>query len=890
MYIFNNKLLRRILTIVLSVLSAFLTILFVFKGVMIDETSQSLFEYVFSNNNSGQLLSISIIILIMSLILIIGSITTSSIQFAQGNKKGIVGASISLSSALIILICGVIKFSSFKNPALPIIILIVEALKLAYLILSRIFDNEIEEKDDGDNPKALVITNIVIGVLSLISLISAFFIPVYTINGINSNSLFNAFSNSTNVIIYIGFIIFFFLYVSLTILVSQNLLYINKDKEYFNKKSRQNLFYCLTYTILYYIFSIVLLFINVSKSRETITESYTLAYIPFIIESVLLVLSSILCAKYSNIKADSNFKIGNRIIVLIFTTLFIVLTCTSLFSKIIKVTYIVNGSPYASIQINGFEVLRNYANLSEGFQSLAFLIYASVITLAIFLVSNYTLFFRKSQGYYKVSFISIVVSYLLLFGLSLFGKYYEIAEKIHSENVETLLKTYNLPINVEYTYSIKSDTMIFFILSTILLIILFVIRPFSNHYKEEALDVNITNSIPNVSNNVSSAPQMQNESTSLEDANSNPCQAFSSIDDKEDLFISSYKEKLLHEFSEPTLAKITSFIVQYAKNSRLHLSYTEADIAQFIAGLGATKLSILQGMSGTGKTSLPKIFSEAIYGNVNIIEVESSWKDKNELIGYYNEFSEKFSPKKFTQALYEASFREDEITFIVLDEMNLSRIEYYFSDFLSLMENEEDKRKIKLLNVPIERKENGQSIPYKKLNDGTTLNIPKNVWFIGTANRDESTFEISDKVYDRANTINFNKRAKKVRDYQDPIDRRFVSYRTFTTLLNNAINTIEFDAEENNLIISCEQILSKYNISFGNRILNQMENFVKVYVSCFENPSDHINEAVEKILLSKVVAKLEYKSVEDKDNLRDKFERLGLYECANFIEKLNGDF
>ena len=292
---------------------------------MIDETSQSLFEYVFSKNNSGQLLSISIIILIMSLILIIGSITTSSIQFAQGNKKGIVGASISLSSALIILICGVIKFSSFKNPALPIIILIVEALKLAYLILSRIFDNEIEEKDDGDNPKALVITNIVIGVLSLISLISAFFIPVYTINGINSNSLFNAFSNSTNVIIYIGFIIFFFLYVSLTILVSQNLLYINKDKEYFNKKSRQNLFYCLTYTILYYIFSIVLLFINVSKSKETITESYTLAYIPFIIESVLLVLSSILCAKYSNIKANSNFKIGNRIIVLIFTTLFIVL-------------------------------------------------------------------------------------------------------------------------------------------------------------------------------------------------------------------------------------------------------------------------------------------------------------------------------------------------------------------------------------------------------------------------------------------------------------------------------------------------------------------------------------------------------------------------------------
>jgi hypothetical protein len=69
-----------------------------------------------------------------------------------------------------------------------------------------------------------------------------------------------------------------------------------------------------------------------------------------------------------------------------------------------------------------------------------------------------------------------------------------------------------------------------------------------------------------------------------------------------------------------------------------------------------------------------------------------------------------------------------------------------------------------------------------------------------------------------------------------------------------------------------------------------MESFVKVYVSCFDNPNEHINEAVEKILLSKVVAKLEYKSVENKDELKDKFSRLGLYECAHFVEKLNEDF
>ena len=157
------------------------------------------------------------------------------------------------------------------------------------------------------------------------------------------------------------------------------------------------------------------------------------------------------------------------------------------------------------------------------------------------------------------------------------------------------------------------------------------------------------------------------------------CPAFTEIDNKRQKIQSELEIKKQALFENPTLPLLVDFIVQYARDSRLHLYYTHEEIATFLAGLGTTKLSILQGMSGTGKTSLPKIVAEALYSVCEIVEVESSWRDKNELLGYYNEFNKVYTPKKFTQALYKAKLNSEVLTFIVLDEMNLSRIEYYFS-------------------------------------------------------------------------------------------------------------------------------------------------------------------------------------------------------------------
>ena len=295
-------------------------------------------------------------------------------------------------------------------------------------------------------------------------------------------------------------------------------------------------------------------------------------------------------------------------------------------------------------------------------------------------------------------------------------------------------------------------------------------------------------------------------------------------------------------------------------------------------------------MSGTGKTSLPKIVCEALMGNCEIVEVESSWRDKNELLGYYNEFSRTYTPRKFTQALYRACLDPDTVTLIVLDEMNLSRIEYYFSDFLSLMENEEDRRELKLLNTPLYCVSDHELRPYRGLIDGHTIRIPRNVWFVGTANRDESTFGISDKVYDRAHTMNFRHRAARIEHYGAVQAPRYLSCPILLSLLGQARDSFPFDVETNGTVRRVEELLAPYTVSFGNRVARQMEDYVRIYCACFPSPASRLNEALENILLSEVVAKLENRNVEDREALAAEFDGLGLHRCADFVRGLNEEF
>ena len=462
--------------------------------------------------------------------------------------------------------------------------------------------------------------------------------------------------------------------------------------------------------------------------------------------------------------------------------------------------------------------------------------------------------------------------------------------------------------------------------------------------------------------------ELDNTKRMLESSVGEICPALTSIDIDEsvesgDSFI-RYEERMskTNNGELTTLFQIVEHVKKYAASQEKPLFYTDKDLRAFISGMAASPLAILQGMSGTGKTSLPKIFTKAILGEINVVPVESSWRDRNELLGYYNDFSKKFTAKEFTCDLYRAGCQryDDTIYFIVLDEMNLSRIEYYFADFLSVLEDEKSKWLIKLVdtdmrqlpteitdevikalakdkskeglelqdiveklypnstltgenesavsgsdklklitylsNKKLKNKTKTRSIiggPQNLIN-GNTIHIPKNVWFVGTANRDESTFEITDKVYDRAQVLNFDSRAKGKRIDED-IPAVYITYGDLQAMFVKAKNSksCAFDAESCTALKEIESVLKSYfRISYGNRIQDQMNIFVPVYVAAgsYEKSKPEElkkleNEAIDYQLTNKVLRKLEYEDInkEAADKLRKLFEKYGLEKARDFI-------
>lgn len=258
--------------------------------------------------------------------------------------------------------------------------------------------------------------------------------------------------------------------------------------------------------------------------------------------------------------------------------------------------------------------------------------------------------------------------------------------------------------------------------------------------------------------------------------------------------------------------------------SQLHLYYTIDTIRQLFAGMATSKLIILEGISGTGKTSLPYALGKFFNFDAAIIPVQPSWKDRTELLGYYNEFTKKFNESEFLKAMYTATYRKN-TNIIVLDEMNLARIEYYFAEFLSLMEmpNKADW-KIELISNKI----NGDPI---RVEETGKLLIPQNVFFFGTANNDDSTFTISDKVYDRAISIFFEN--KGIPFECESENSKSIPYAQIETLFTKAKEQYPVSPKVLAKFSELDNfVIRKFKLAFGNRILKQLDSFIPAYVAC----------------------------------------------------------
>ena len=257
--------------------------------------------------------------------------------------------------------------------------------------------------------------------------------------------------------------------------------------------------------------------------------------------------------------------------------------------------------------------------------------------------------------------------------------------------------------------------------------------------------------------------------------------------------------------------------------SQMKLYYTPEIVRRFVAGMAASKLLILEGISGTGKTSLPYSFSRYLSNPSTIVSVQPSFRDRTELLGYFNEFSKRFNETEFLRALYEANYRPDP-TLIVLDEMNLARIEYYFAEMLSVLEMPNKDEWVLDLVPPA-----WDGDPVKM--DGGKIHVADSTWFIGTANNDDSTFTITDKVYDRAMPIELNERADAFECELQPhcnVTAEHLEYLFQKAQVDYPIS----DELMNKMQKLDNYLITRFKLSFGNRIMKQLYDFIPVYVAC----------------------------------------------------------
>ncbi len=270
-----------------------------------------------------------------------------------------------------------------------------------------------------------------------------------------------------------------------------------------------------------------------------------------------------------------------------------------------------------------------------------------------------------------------------------------------------------------------------------------------------------------------------------------------------------------------TLQRLVEDLQNYLSTS-CELYYSLDDLAMYVSAILTTPLTILEGVSGTGKSSLPRYFSKFIGETAYFESIQMTYKDRDDLLGYYNDFTGVYHETEFLKRLYESTYRANHLNIMVLDEMNISRIEYYFADFLSVMEFPEPDRKIHLMNIP------GDAPAHLGKGD---LQITPNTRFVGTANTDDSTFAITDKVIDRAIVLDFDEYQSKI-EFSTKAKPIALSYKDLISMAEEARK------KEGNRLGKEDrrkfgELLKKtgelIGVKTGNRLLVQADMLVPVY-------------------------------------------------------------
>ncbi len=342
-----------------------------------------------------------------------------------------------------------------------------------------------------------------------------------------------------------------------------------------------------------------------------------------------------------------------------------------------------------------------------------------------------------------------------------------------------------------------------------------------------------------------------------------------------------YKDYKLEDYHNTfTLPELCETFRNFAA-SKLGLYYKIDMVRLFVSAIASTRLVILQGISGTGKTSLAYAWGKFLKNDSTIASVQPSWRDRTELFGYFNEFTKKFNETDVLKKMYEAGYN-DKVYITVLDEMNIARVEYYFAEMLSILEMpSRDEWIIELVSSE------WPNDP-KRLVDGK-LKIPGNMWYVGTINNDDSTFMVTDKVYDRAMPIDINDKGEVFKaELTDAMD---INSSYLESLFKKAKEENPIHKELLDKIEEMDNyVIAHFRIAFGNRIVKHMKDFVPVYVACGGKETDAIDYFIARKILRKF-EQLNLSYIRDEIDgfikfLDTTFGKDVMHECKEYLLRL----
>ena len=275
--------------------------------------------------------------------------------------------------------------------------------------------------------------------------------------------------------------------------------------------------------------------------------------------------------------------------------------------------------------------------------------------------------------------------------------------------------------------------------------------------------------------------------------------------------------KEVGQYHERDYKVVLKRINQYINGNGYIYSYEE--LSNFYLSLKTKPFVILAGISGTGKSKLVRLFAESINAKFKSIPVKPDWNDSTELLGYKN-IKDEFVQGELYKVINEAKNNLDTPYFVCLDEMNLARVEYYLSEYLSIIES----RKFEEGKIVTDEL---FSESYFENIEGNNITIPENLYIIGTVNMDDTTFSFSRKVLDRANTIEFSEVDLETLDFlTGEAETLVVDNSLLKTQFLNIKDALEIDRtyveEINEKIVEINNILKPYSKHFGYRVRDEI--------------------------------------------------------------------